>query len=198
MPKKMSISEKIKKCFTSPDELFSAVKNEKMSDAFAYHALMLVIFLFANIAVFLATNYFLVLEVFSYFGPIVQFGIVGIFMVLFFLLMIFNFVSAFIDHVFVKLLGGKSGYSATFKAISYGFTPAAILGWIPFVGLLISIHYFYLNIKGISILHKISMRRAFWALFLPVLIVIIIAAVFLTAFLVHFLASVESSAFIVR
>src|SRR3990167_2424113 len=100
MPKRLSISEKIKKCFTSPDEMFSAVKNEKMSDAFAYYALMLVIFLFANIAVFIATNYFLALQIFSYFGPIVHFGLVGIFMILFFLLMAFNFISAFMDHIF--------------------------------------------------------------------------------------------------
>ncbi len=179
---KISIGWKIFKCFTNPDKLFSSIKNESMTDTFVYYSIMAFVFLVMNSLIFFLSGSFLILDVISFFGPFAEFSFALIFMVLFLLLLFFNIALAAVYHVFVKLFGGKSNFNATFKAISYGFTPAALLGWIPFLGFLISIHYFYLNVKGIAILHKISAHRAFLALLLPVIIILVLLSVFLAAF----------------
>lgn len=191
---KQSIGWKIFKCFTDSEKLFNSVKNESLSDTMIYYSIMAFVFLLMNSLVFFLSGSFLLLDIISFFGPFAEFSFALIFVTLFLLLLLLNIALASVYHVFVKLLGGKSNFNATFKAISYGFTPAALLGWIPFLGFLISIHYFYLNVKGIGILHKVSMHRAFWALLLPVIITLVLISVFLAAFLVQIISLIENSA----
>ena len=194
--KEFGFGTKIVKCFLASDELFKSVKNESMVKTFLFYAFLGFVFLLLNFLTFFFSGSFPALKIASYFGSLAGLTFGGIFVLLFVLLLVFNFILASVYHLFVKLMGGKSGFSATFKAISYGFIPAALLGWIPLIGIFISIHYFYLNVRGIAILHEISMRRAFWALFLPVLIAILLLSIFLATFLVQILTFVKTSTFL--
>src|SRR3989344_942379 len=84
------------------------------------------------------------------------------------------FFSSGITHIAVKLLGGKNSYADTYKAIAYGSTPAALLGIIPYVGIVASVYSLYIDIKGVSALQKMSAARsAIAVLILPLLVLLL-------------------------
>lgn len=191
--KKLAFPTKIIKCFLAPDSLFNSVKSENsLKPAFVYHAALSFLFLLLNAAYFFATGSSVISWLFSFFGQFAAFGFAGIFAALLLLLIVLNFALAVVYHVFVKLLGGKGGFDATYKAVSYAATPSALFGWIPVLGLLITLHYFYLNVKGIAVLHEISPRRAFWALFLPVIIALMLLSVFFVTLLTQIIGSAQA------
>ena len=71
-----------------------------------------------------------------------------------------TFITAGVINLFVRLLKGKEGYSATFKAVAYSTTPQMLLATIPVVGFIASLYSLSLQINGISKLQKISAMRA--------------------------------------
>jgi hypothetical protein len=74
-------------------------------------------------------------------------------------------------HVALLLLGGaKSGYSATLRAASYSYAPAAI-GIVPFCGAIVEcVWSVVLVVIGLSVLHNISRGKAVAAVVLPLLL----------------------------
>lgn len=76
-------------------------------------------------------------------------------------------------QLFAIVLGGKGSYDATFRSLAYGYTAAALIGWIPWVGMLGRAYTLYLYIKGVSILHSVSMWRAAAIVFLPLILLAI-------------------------
>jgi hypothetical protein len=173
----MNIIEKIKKVLFNPTEFFEEVKKEVgIGEAFKY--LVIISLTYAIILMFFMAILSLFMGFFpAFFGIFVFLIPLGIFS----LSLIGSFVGAAILHLFVKILGGKGDYSATYKASVYSSTPSLLLGWIPYVSLLVFVYTFYLTLKGFSILHEISMGRAFLVLFIPALIIglILIGLVFI-------------------
>ncbi|MFB6088161.1 MAG: YIP1 family protein [Candidatus Aenigmatarchaeota archaeon] len=96
-------------------------------------------------------------------------GIFVIFLVFFnyFVGIIENIISAVVIHIFCVLLDGSGDFNASFKSIIYGATPSILAGWIPIVGIIAFLDSIYLQVKGISELHDVSMLRALGILLIP-------------------------------
>ena len=171
----LSFTEKVKKVMTSPTEFFEKIKGEEgIGEAFKYYIIFSLIYnlLFGTLTIFGLSGI-----------PMEQMGFLaslGFFLpVVFFVLgIILMFISTGIIHVFARVFGGNGDYPATFKAMVYGATPSLLLGWLPFVGIIFAIYSLYLQIKGISTLHRVSMGRAFLIIFLiPMIIGIIVGLI---------------------
>jgi len=167
----LSFTEKVKKVMTSPTEFFEKIKGEEgIGEAFKYYIIFSLIYnlLFGTLTVFGLSGVPI-----EEMGP---FAVLGIFLpIVSFILSLFSvFIITGIIHVFAMVFGGKGDYSATFKAMAYGATPSLLFGWLPFVGPIFSIYSLYLQLKGISALHQVSMGRAFLIIFLIPLIIVII------------------------
>jgi hypothetical protein len=94
-------------------------------------------------------------------------------------LLVFPFISAAVLHLFAYIFGAKKGYSNTYKAVVYSMTPSLLLGWIPFVGIIAAFWTWYLSMKGLSVLHEISMGRAFLITITPSMIMAVLILVML-------------------
>lgn len=88
-------------------------------------------------------------------------------------------IAGLVLHVFAYLVGARKGLEQTLKTVIYGFTPTALLGWIPFVGVIFSIWTLVLEVVGLRELHKLTTGRAVIAVLLPIIIVGVIVMVFL-------------------
>jgi len=186
MPDKtLSLRGKAKKSVFSPNELFNYLKTEKgLTGAFLYHALMSFIFLLLNAVLLFAAGTSAISWTFSAFGFAAALGFAALFIFLWVLMIAANFVAAATGHAFAKLFGAKGGFDRTYKAVSYGFTPAALLGWLPIIGTVFILQTFYFTVKGMSILQGMSTRRAFAALIIPIIIFFLLAAAFFLGLLV--------------
>jgi hypothetical protein len=190
---KMNIVSKFHTLVKNPDKFFSAVAGEKgVFPAFCYYALIGLIGIFI-----LAPKTLMdpaMSEIAALIGPmllpIIYVASLG-----------FIFIAVGIEHVFVRLLGGKAGYAQTFKAAAYGGATAGLIGAVPaalialpaatgmvlppvadallllsgIVSMAFSIWGIYLVSKGISKLHDMSFAKAVVATFLLPLAVILIA-----------------------
>lgn len=177
----------------SPVETFQQVKGTDLGDALKYYLILLVInaILTAIIGLAVASAIWM-----TFSGIFEQIGfplpaVAGAGIIVFALLMIiigfiFVFIIAAWLHLFVYLLGGRKGYLQTLKSVTFGSTPAMLLGWIPFFGLLAGIWTLALEILGIRELQEMTTGKAILAIILAVVIVavivIAIAAMFFIAF----------------
>jgi hypothetical protein len=94
---------------------------------------------------------------------------------------------ALISNIIYKALGGTGSYEGTVMFISYASAPM-VLTWIPILGLIIGIYQLYLNIVGGMIVHKINMWKSAIAVFLPIVLIVLLAiAIAGLIFLFHFL-----------
>ena len=185
------ILEKIKKVLTKPAEFFTEVKSEVgIGNAFKYLAIislvyvvLMMIFMFIFSLVLGASYRSLIgygLFPFSLFAGIFVFALpIAIYLIS----LLGSFVGAGVIHLFAKMFGGKGDYSATYKASVYSSTPSLLFGWIPYLNILVGIYSLYLYLKGLSILHEISMGRAFLIAILPGIIVAIVILAFVFIFL---------------
>lgn len=87
----------------------------------------------------------------------------------------FSFIAAGIFHIFAYITGCRKGFQQTYKTMAYSTAPNALLGWIPYVGIVVVLYVlFYSYPKGLSILHEVSYKRALLAVLLPLIIVLVI------------------------
>ena len=180
MGKEMGLTEKIGNVLQSPTKFFQSVKSEvSVGNAFKYYAVIALIP--TAILIIIALVLSSLLSLFTAFIPGSQFfgfflgGLAAAFFIAMYIAgLVLTFVGAAILHAFAYLFGARKGYENTYKAMIYGSTPAVLLGWIPFIGIIFGIWSLYLDIKGLSILHEISMGRAAGAVLLPVIIIIVL------------------------
>lgn len=181
----LGIFKKIGKAITNPRGLFESTNSEGIGPTFKYQIIILLIPL-----ILLSVFFFLFFEtIFSFilrsFGPF--FGtestltvslvsplmllVLLLFFVVFILAVIplLSFIGIGISHLFIKLYGGKGKYKETYKAIIYGSTPQTIFGVIPIFNIFSYFWGIALTILGISINHKISKWRAFFAWISPII-----------------------------
>ena len=144
--KETGIVERAKMVSTKPEEFFKNIKKEKgWQEAFKYFAVISLVTPLVYIIGSLASLYQMAFDeiLFTYIFTLASI-----------------FVGAGIVHLFALLFKGKRDFSLTYKALAYGMTPAFVLGWIPVVGPLAGLYSLYLEVKGISSLHEMSMLRA--------------------------------------
>jgi hypothetical protein len=95
-------------------------------------------------------------------------------------------------HLWAYIFGAKKGVGQTLKAIFYGGTPSYLLGWIPFIGIIIWLWSVFLQWKGLSSLQGITREKAalsiIVAFIIPMILMLILAMVAL-ALLAPFIGS---------
>ncbi|MDI6826564.1 MAG: YIP1 family protein [Candidatus Aenigmarchaeota archaeon] len=178
----MTFIEKVKTASLNPNMFYQRIKAEVgIIEAFKYLIILSIGYTIMSFVSSLFLSYFLfsIFYGIGYPSIIPVYGIFGFGSLIrsgftFVGLMIGPFISAGIMHLFTKMFGGKNDYSATYKVTVYSSTPTLVIGWIPYVGWLVSFYSLYLFIKGLSILHDISMSRAFLVILIPIIIVVII------------------------
>lgn len=80
-------------------------------------------------------------------------------------------------HVCARVMGGDGALEDTLRAVALSSTPVAVIGWIPFVGSFIAdLWALVLMVVGIREYHHLSTARAAIAVLLPVIVLIILAA----------------------
>ncbi len=183
-PGSHGLFSKIRLAFGNPDALFDAAAKEKgIGQAFRYYVVIsLLMACFYSIvrvlgwlsmgnalSEYLNLLALLGLEGFAAAGGLIAFtfaeAIVDI---------AFSFIGIAVIHAFVYVIGGgRGGYGATYKAMIYGATPAILLGWVPVASILVFLRSLYLEIRGLSKLHKITMWRALFAVLAPTLLIVL-------------------------
>ena len=181
----MGLGQKIKSALTSPSQLFNAVKGEKgFKTPLTYYAVLALVssILSALVSAYISNP---VLPKVVYSSSLIVLSIVVSWIASF----IVAFIFVAIVHVFVYLLGGKGGYLQTYKAYVYGMTPSLMLGWLPFVNIIVALYSgLYLFPKGMSILQNMGFGRALAAVLLPIIIISLIMVALFFAFLSVFLS----------
>jgi hypothetical protein len=177
--RRLSFGEKVKGFLGAPSNTFNNVEAEALGSAVKYFAIWVVAYAILRTIVFYTVERRIFQTLWDLLGlsgaalylfhP-VAFGLVA---------MLGAFASLFISgswaHLLVRAFGGRKGYRNTIKAFAYGYTPAFLFGWLPFVGMLFSIWALILNIIGIRQLHEISTGRAIGAVLVGIAALTIIA-----------------------
>ncbi|SRR3989338_6735876 len=164
------VVRKAKSVITEPDRFFASVKKEKgLAEPAKFYAVVSGVPLLVLAALTVAGFSIMPMMGLVMGGTMVT-GLAFVWL----LQIVGLFFSAGITHIAVKLLGGKNSYADTYKAIAYGSTPAALLGIIPYVGIVASVYSLYIDIKGVSALQKMSAARsAIAVLILPLLVLLL-------------------------
>ncbi len=177
----LSFADKVKSVLFEPDTLFQKVKSEKLGESFKYYfllAIVEVILLGIGLALFSAS-------LFGFWGMAgipagaLFAGFSIVFLVMMFISSLIGvFITAGIYHIIALLFGGKGDYSSTFKAAAYASTPSALLIWIPVVNFLSIIWWVYLMARGLSAYHRFSFGRGLLVTLVPLIVVLVLAALF--------------------
>ncbi len=140
----MDIFEKVKSIITEPEKFFKKLRRKKgYKEALLYHAkILLVPLVLMCITTFSLGKAFSTIPVMviSYFIS----GILGAFLV------------SAINHVLLIIVGDPGKYDKTYMITVYSSTPHILLGWVPIVNIFSAIYSLYLNIKGLSLVHKMK------------------------------------------
>ena len=177
----------------SPVETFRSVKETDLGDSLVYYLILIVINAILSAIVGIA----MVSAVWATFSGLSEslglplpamagFGVVVFAIVMIIVQFIFAFIIAAWLHLFVYLLGGRKGYLQTLKSVTFGSTPAMLIGWIPFIGFLAGIWTIVLEIFGIRELQEMATGKAVLAVLIAFLVIVVIiiaiAALFFIAF----------------
>ncbi|NCO11489.1 hypothetical protein CO038_00115 [Candidatus Pacearchaeota archaeon CG_4_9_14_0_2_um_filter_39_13] len=170
---KPGIFKKIGKAFSHPGELFSATQSDGIGPALKYWFVISLLPLIASLIGAIVLSAY-VSSYFTQFGLaflagasvfLITAALTGIiFAFLYIIIPILMLITAGFLHLFVKLFKGTGSYANTFSAGIYAATPSIILGFIPGVNFITWIWTFVLMILGLSIMHKMSKVRAFFAI----------------------------------
>jgi len=157
-----TVWHKVAGLLQSPTTLFNDVKDEDWRSSLKDYLRLLAVFATLQ-TVALSVTYtaiisfitrFFPIRLYSYWPPVV--GFVYIFMAG----LIAIFAGSLFTHFWVHILGGKKEIGRTVKSIAYGSAPFLLLGWIPFLGILLAVWSLLISTKGIRQLHEMPMRKA--------------------------------------
>ncbi|MCD6542708.1 MAG: YIP1 family protein [Thermoplasmata archaeon] len=178
----IGFGERVKGFLLSPVETFQKVKDEDLGPLMKYFVVLTLIFsiLMAVIMIGLSSAMLSILPVkLPFMAGTAAGGLAAVvtFITLLISLLIGLFIVAAIVHIFVYLLGGRKGYTQTVKAMGYGMTPSLLLGWIPFLNIIVGIWALIVEIIGIRELQEMSTGKAVLAVILPGIIIGIIVGI---------------------
>lgn len=140
--------------FIAGKDKFEKIKDDALDEVIAYYVFISLIY-FAGLAII---------------DTIMGMGETLVLLVLWVLFLFFlEVILILVYYGFAKLLGGQGTLLDMFRVYAYAMTPANILGWIPFIGIL-GIMSLGNLIEGITAIFKLSRWRAIAVVFLPALI----------------------------
>lgn len=172
------IIEKVKQVMTKPSAFFEGVKSEEgIGPAFKYLAVIAIvpiIPLFLLVSAGMSEMSEFPFDFFAKASPILM-TVIPIFSYVTTLL--FSFIFAGVIQLSARLLKGSGNFATTYKATIYAGTPSTLLSWIPVVGFIFGLWSLYLVIKGVSILHEVSMGRAVVIVVFLLLVIVVVAGV---------------------
>lgn len=174
--RELGFIEKVKNVITNPSEFFDSIKSEKgVKQAFTYLALISLV----SLAVGLIETYLSLPLLQNALSRLpIPTSLMYVFFISAYLIGLpLSFLSAGLIHLGVLLFKGKGNYESTYKAMVYGGTSSGLLGWIPFIGFVFILYSIYLETRGLSKLHSVSMWRALAMLLLIPLIIAAVMAV---------------------
>jgi hypothetical protein len=193
----MDYFELMKGFLLSPVESFRKVRDTDLGDSLKYYLILLVInaILSAIIGLAIVSALWMTFSGLSEQLGIPVPAIAGVGVVLFAIVMIivqliFVFIGAAWLHLFVYLLGGRKGYLKTLKSVIFSSTPAMLLGWIPFIGIIAALWSMVLGIFGIRELQEMTTGKAALAVILAILVIFIIVIAIAAMFFVAFPATI--------
>jgi len=175
----------------APSATFRKTSGKSVAAAYQYYAALLVIFtvLFGIVVVSLGFSSFMSMAnqmaAIPILGGVISAAVVNfstfiISLNVFFVYLVFLalFMGIFIlglkTHVFVLLMGGEKGVVQTVKTTMYASTPALLLGWIPFVGVIGCIWSLALLVIGIKENHEMEIGNAVLVVLIPIVLYIIL------------------------
>ena len=82
-----------------------------------------------------------------------------------------------IQNISIYIFGGRKGIKQTIKAVIYSYVPIALIGWIPFAGLIGYIWAVILLIFAVRELQEISTARAILAVTILLLVIVIMTII---------------------
>jgi len=191
--RRLSFGEKVKGFVAAPVNTFNNVEAEALGSALKYFTIWVVIYTILRTVVFYTLERRVFESLWDRFGlsdaPLFLYHFDPVIFALLAVLGAFAglFISGSWAHLFVRAFGGRKGYGNTIKAFAYGNTPLFLFGWIPFVGMLLSIWGLVLNIIGIRQLHEISTGRAVGAVLVSMVaagVIIALIVLFVVLFVV--------------
>ncbi len=183
---------KVKGFLLDPTETLIAHRDESLGDALQYFITFLVIYgvltgIMLGLFMGMVGGMAGVEAGLSPFGAggLAALGSLGMVVMSIIFIIIFGVIALFIGgiilHIFVYIAGGRKGLTTTIRTVIYSLTPNMIFGWIPLIGLLAGFWSLALGILAIKELHEISTTRAFIAVFLPAILLAVIAFFILAA-----------------
>ncbi|GAB7016423.1 YIP1 family protein [Methanogenium cariaci] len=186
--------DNVKGFLLDPIQTLIAHKDESLGDALWYFVILLAIYGALNGIIFgLGIGISGTLAALSAgLGPLgagglAALGVAGIIVASIILFIIFGVIGLFIGgiilHIFVYIAGGRKDVSTTLRAIIYSYTPKMLFGWVPLIGFFADLWTIGLAILAIRELHEISTARAVIAVILPIILMIILAAMVIAAFI---------------
>jgi hypothetical protein len=198
----------VKGFLMTPSETFKKTSGKSLSAAYQYYVALLVIFtiLFGIVAVSIGYGMFTSMvqslsmipiigsvaagAVTNFSGFVIALGVFFVYLVfLFYLLGIF--IEGLLMHVFVVLMGGKNDATQTIKTTMYASTPFLLLGWIPFVSIIVYIWSFVLLVIGIKENHEMELGNAVLVVLIPIVLGIILIGLG-TAVILAFMSATAS------
>lgn len=183
-----SFGEKVKGFLVKPVETFQAHKGEGLGAAYQYYIVLFVIFtiLFGIVAVALDMNFLTTTiqtlsqvpgmewaAAFSVFSAFVVAFDVFVLYAMFVIGIFWIFISGIMLHCFALMLDAEKGYQQTIKALMYSYTPYLLLGWIPYVNIIVAIWSLVLLALGIRELQEISTGKAVLVVLIPIILTLI-------------------------
>jgi hypothetical protein len=175
----------------APSETFKKTSGKSLGAAYQYYVALLVIFtvLFGIVVVSMGLATFTTMvdkmavipiiggvaagAVANFSGFVIALGVFFVYLV-FLALFIGIFFLGLKTHVFVLLMGGEKGVVQTVKTTMYASTPALLLGWIPFVGVIGFIWSLALLVIGIKENHEMEIGNAVLVVLIPIVLYIIL------------------------
>jgi hypothetical protein len=175
----------------APSETFKKTSGKSLGAAYQYYVALLVIFtvLFGIVVVSMGLATFTSMvdkmavvpivggvaagAVANFSGFVIALGVFFVYLV-FLALFIGIFILGLKTHVFVLLMGGEKGVVQTVKTTMYASTPALLLGWIPFVGVIGFIWSLALLVIGIKENHEMEIGNAVLVVLIPIVLSIIL------------------------
>jgi hypothetical protein len=192
----------------APSATFRKTRGKSVAAAYQYYAALLVIFtvLFGIVVVSLGFSSFMTMAnqmatipvlggvisaaVMNFSNFIISLNVFFVYLV-FLALFIGIFILGLKTHVFVLLMGGEKGVVQTVKTTMYASTPALLLGWIPFVGVIGCIWSLALLVIGIKENHEMEMGNAVLVVLIPIMLWIILIGLG-SAVIVAFMAAISA------
>lgn len=186
--KELPLLEIIKKSFSQPTILFTFFRDRTLLKSFGTYAVVsLIVMLVGYIIGILISSLFL-----GHMVPILSLSLLGtpiLFSFFFYLLgLAGTFVYSGISHL--VLMKNQGEYKDTYNVVTYSLIPCSIIsGIVPYIGWLSIVYSIILMVYGFSHYHKVSKGRAVFAALLPIILAVILFALFLVFFIILVLSS---------